>query len=134
MPSTLYGEKKGEWLGVFNMNNDHWVKNDMMFICDGQGYCLNKYLQTVCIGPVDDDGNVTKDDVEKAPETYSAAKNDVTKLVQVENQGANDSQAQNDVSFVTSKHPGGRPRKTGDDVCRMTKYRRKKELQLAMAL
>ena len=116
------------------MNNDHWAKNDMMFICDGQGYCLNKYLDTVCVGPVDDVGNLIRDNVENTPETCSAAKNDVTKLNKVENQGVIDSHEQNGGSFVTSKHPGGRPRKNGDDVCRMTKYRRKKEEQLALAI
>jgi hypothetical protein len=37
-------------------------------------------------------------------------------------------------SFETGKHPGGRPRKTGEDISRVTAWRREKELEKQGAL
>ena len=55
---------------------DKWVKDDRMFICDGQGYVISPRGQTLCVGPVDDDGNVLED-VYNTPETSPSAKKDV---------------------------------------------------------
>jgi len=109
------------------MNNDHWVKDDQMFICDGNGWILNKYLQTVCVGPVDNDGNPLPDKVSNAPETCTDEKNDVSKIEQVEIPMVNDSHEQNVDIFETSKKRG-RPKKEVD-YSRITRWRRKKELQ-----
>ena len=103
-------------------SRDRWVKNDMVFICDGIGYCVTPLGGTVCIGPVDDDGNPLADDALTAPVSVQAAVEVVTKI--------------DDVINITDKDNGGillqpkkrgRPRKTGDDISRMTTWRRQQE-------
>ena len=38
-------------------NQDRYVKNDTVFICDGIGYCTLPTGAPCCIGPVDENGN-----------------------------------------------------------------------------
>jgi len=119
--------------------SDGWSPDDMVYITAGNGYCVSPTLATICIGPVDADGK-PREEVFKPkkqatenppdpPDKPPSRKKRVTKLKQVETVGVNDSQSQNGGSIVTpkKKHAGGRPKKKGDDVCRMTKYRREKE-------
>jgi hypothetical protein len=47
--------------------HDHWAKDGMVFICDGRGYCVAPTGATVCIGPVDDDGNELQQDLNLTP-------------------------------------------------------------------
>ena len=108
---------------------DKWVKNNLVFICDGIGYTVTPALGTACIGPVDVEGNALGD-VFKPPETPLADVDVVLK------QGGDDNILTDDFlgSFETlnsdkkSKHPGGRPRKDEfEEKSRTTKWRRLKE-------
>lgn len=109
---------------------DKWVKNDYVFICDGKGYCTTPSGGTVCIGPVDDEGNALENFFKPA-ERASDGEDVVSKLSPNDNLLTDE----NSGSFETPeieekpKHPGGRPRKTDDDLSRSTKWRRQKEMQ-----
>ena len=103
----------------------------MVFICDDIGYTVTPFGGTACIGPVDAEGNALEN-VYKLPETNPATSDIVLK------QGTNTIPltTNNLGSFETSiidkkpKHPGGRPRKTCNDVSRTTKWRRQRDEEL----
>lgn len=104
---------------------DFWTPDNMTFVTGGQGYCVGPHGGTVCIGPVDNTGKP----ISNALVSVQDAREVVSKLPDNEIiQGIN-IHAQETTSFETFlKHPGGRPRKSGE-VSRATKWRREKELQ-----
>ena len=105
---------------LYDDQRDYWTKNDSIFICDGQGYAVAKNGATVCIGPVHDDGS-PREDVYIALVSVSTAESDVTKIkddVMVRDKPSE--------GFLLQPKKRGRPRKTGDDVSRMTAWRRPK--------
>ena len=112
---------------------DEWVKNNLVFICDGIGYTVTPMGGTACIGAVDEEGNALED-VYKPPETTQSLQDSVAKLLINDNPLGIDVEAQ---SFATSiqdkKHPGGRPLKDGT-VHRTTLWRRGKKLQGVLPL
>ena len=73
---TIIADRTGA--DLYDDQRDHWTKNDSIFICDGQGYAVAKNGATVCIGPVDDDGNPLED-VSNAPEKRQGVVEPVTK-------------------------------------------------------
>lgn len=112
-------------------NRDSWVKDGRMFIHYGKGYAVSPTGSQVCVGPVDEKGDVLED-VYKPPDNPSGVKNDVSKLSGDTNHVGNDIQEQKEGEFCNiKKHPGGRPRKDieKEKVSRATRWRRKKEQQ-----
>lgn len=94
-------------------------------IVDGLGFGVNKKGLTVCIGPVDINGNPLSD----AHQTTPASKNGVSKPLTDKESKALLLQAQNNEGFETSKNVGGRPRKSDDKISRTTRWRRQNEKQ-----
>lgn len=110
---------------------DGWSPDGMTLILSGMGYRLKKDLTQVCIGPVDADGEPlekegelpkTEKEVATAPRTPSALIEQNAREFCTNSQVLEDSHR----SFAPLKHPGGRPRKTGE-VSRWTIQRREKE-------
>lgn len=93
------------------------------YITGGLRWGIDSFGRTCCNGPEETPPNHddSPQDVEKP----------VSKLMQVESVGVDDSQTQNGGSYETTKikHPGGRPRKT-EDISRVTDWRRRKEKEL----
>ena len=105
---------------------DSWVKNDMVFICDGQGFTVSPLGLTVCIGPVDDGGNPLED-IYKPPETAQDEEEAVTKIADNGILPPADSQ-NGETGIMLQEKKRGRPRKGPEEsVTRMTEYRHRKE-------
>ena len=111
-------------------NNDKWVKNGMMFICDVRGYVVTPSLKTVCVGLVDEEGNVLED-VYKRIENASLTEEGVAKIDTNTNHLNDDIQDGGDNNYATSKKRGrGRPPKEGNELHRTTLWRRRKKEEL----
>lgn len=119
------------------MNNpdDRWVKNNMVFIHYGKGYCITDTGAQICIGPVDDKGNPMKvktgatENCQNPPENAGNGENSVSKLPDDINHANDNIHIQNDGGVLKhDKHPGGRPRKK-EGYSRVTDWRRRKEKQ-----
>lgn len=96
---------------------DHWEGNDAVYVHYGKRYT------TVIV-----DGNVgiaCLGEVQKAVVTPPNGSNRVTKVSASADGLTNTIQEQGEGTYVTM----GRPKKEGDNVSRMTKWRRKREVQ-----
>lgn len=104
MPEELTDQKPSK---------DYWIKDNALFICDGQKYGLTKDGSTVSVGPVP--GVVQTTPVAEKVVLQQVVKGNVLT-------------APKPVGVLQQKHRGGRPRKEGA-VHRTTEWRRKKEEQ-----
>lgn len=108
------------------IERDHWAGE--IFIHYGKGWITGIDCQRYCIGPVDFFGNPVRDDPPTPTETSLNGTDNVsklvinTKLLVQQDTGTN--------GGVVLKHAGGRKRKEdGQEMSRITRWRRKKEQQ-----
>ena len=105
---------------------DFWTKNDSVFVCDSNGFVVAPSGTTVCIGPVDKNGDPIKENQDNVLNNLlddSALEKGVSKI---KSEGYITGDLSNG-NYETEKRGRGRPRKTGDDVSRITKWRREKQ-------
>lgn len=101
---------------------DYWSSDGQVFNHYGKRYCIAPNGRTVCIGEIDAEGKPLNvdDATQDKPEVVSKLREDKDirdKVFQTQNEG----------SFETTKHLGGRPRKAIEDVGRVTRWRRARE-------
>ena len=104
---------------------DFWTKNDSVFVCDGNGYVVAPSGATVCIGPVDQNGNAIKENQDNVLNNLlddSALEKGVAKI---KSEGYVTDNNKSGI-FATEKRGKGRPKKEGP-VHRTTEWRREKQ-------
>lgn len=94
-------------------------------IVQGLGFGVTKEGYTVCIGPVDINGDPLPDGYD----THRILKTEVLKQPESIKPLSINIQAHNNRGYETTKNVGGRPRKPDDKISRVTRWRREKEKQ-----